>query len=108
MPEVVLAGCWKTPFPTTADVVIRKEGGESMRGDDGEQGSMFSYRSLEERIPRDHPLRPMRAMVDEVLEEVSPLFAELYTNTGRPSIPPERLLRALLLQILFPCAVSAS
>jgi len=62
---------------------------------------MFSYRSLEDRIPRDHPLRPMRAMVDEALEEVGPRFAELYARTGRPSIPPERLLRALLLQILF-------
>jgi transposase len=72
-----------------------------MRGDDREQGSMFSYRSLEDRIPRDHPLRPMRAMVDEALADVSPLFAELYAETGRPSIPPERLLRALLLQVLF-------
>jgi len=62
---------------------------------------MFSYRSLEDRIPREHPLRPMRAMVDEALEDVSPLFAALYAKTGRPSIPPERLLRALLLQILF-------
>ncbi len=72
-----------------------------MRGDDRETGSMFSYRSLEDRIPRDHPLRPMRAMVDEALEDMGPLFAELYANTGRPSIPPERLLRALLLQVLF-------
>ena len=72
-----------------------------MRGDDQETGSMFSYRSLEDRIPSDHPLRPMRAMVDEALAEVSPLFAELYANMGRPSIPPERLLRALLLQVLF-------
>ncbi len=72
-----------------------------MRGDDRERGAMFSYRSLEDRIPRDHPLRPMRAMVDEALEGVSPLFAQLYADTGRPSIPPERLLRALLLQILF-------
>ena len=62
---------------------------------------MFSYRSLEGRIPRDHPLRLMRATVDEALEDMSPLFAELYANTGRPSIPPERLLRALLLQVLF-------
>lgn len=72
-----------------------------MRGDDREQGSMFSYRSLEDRVPLDHPLRPMRAMVDLALEEVSPRFAEVYASTGRPSIPPERLLRALLLQILF-------
>ena len=62
---------------------------------------MFSYRSLEDRIPRGHPLRPMRAMVDEALTAVSPLLAELYANTGRPSIAPERLLRALLLQVLF-------
>lgn len=72
-----------------------------MRGDDREQGSMFSYRSLEDRIPADHPLRPLRAMVDAALEEMSPLFADLYARTGRPSIPPERLLRALLVQILF-------
>ena len=72
-----------------------------MRGDDREQGSMFSYRSLEDRIPKDHPLRPMRVMVDAALEDVGPLFRELYAKTGRPSIPPERLLRALLLQILF-------
>ncbi len=72
-----------------------------MRGDDQETGSMFSYRSLDDRIPGDHPLRAMRAMVDEALEHVSPLFAELYADAGRPSIPPERLLRALLLQILF-------
>ncbi len=72
-----------------------------MRGDDDVQGSMFSYRSLEDRIPAEHPLRPMRAMVDEALKEMSPLFADLYARTGRPSIPPERLLRALLLQILF-------
>ncbi len=72
-----------------------------MRGDDRETGSMFSYRSLEDRIPKEHPLRPMRVMVDEALEAVSPLFGRLYAKTGRPSIPPERLLRALLLQILF-------
>ena len=68
-----------------------------MRGDDRETGSMFSYRSLEDRVPENHPLRPLRAMVDEALEEVSPLFRDLYAETGRPSIPPERLLRALLL-----------
>ena len=72
-----------------------------MRGSDHETGSMFSYRSLEDRIPADHPLRAMRTMVDEALEEISPRFGEIYSRTGRPSIPPERLLRALLLQILF-------
>jgi transposase len=72
-----------------------------MRGDDREQGSMFSYRSLEDRVPADHPLRPMRALVDAALREMEPRFSELYARTGRPSIPPERLLRALLIQILF-------
>jgi transposase len=72
-----------------------------MRGDDRQQGSMFSYVSLEDRVPRDHPLRPMRALVDGALAEMAPLFDELYAKRGRPSIPPERLLRALLLQILF-------
>jgi transposase len=72
-----------------------------MRGDDLEQGSMFSYRSLEDRIPAAHPLRPLRGLVDTALEQMHPLFESLYATTGRPSIPPERLLRALLLQILF-------
>ena len=53
-----------------------------MRGDERETGSMFGYRSLEDRIPKDHPLRPMRAMVDEALEDVSPLFAALYAKTA--------------------------
>ncbi len=72
-----------------------------MRGSDREQGSMFSYVSLEERIPQSHPLRPMRALVDAALKELSPRFSRLYAKSGRPSIPPERLLRALLLQVLF-------
>jgi transposase len=62
---------------------------------------MFSYRSLDDRIPSDHPLRVMRTVVDAALEEMGPVFEGLYARTGRPSIPPERLLRALLLQILF-------
>jgi len=62
---------------------------------------MFSYVSLEERIPADHPLRPMREMVDEALKSLSRRFSGLYAATGRPSIPPERLLRALLLQVLY-------
>jgi transposase len=72
-----------------------------MRGNDGEQGSVFSYVSLEERIAADHPLRPIRAMVDEALKTLSRRFSTLYAATGRPSIPPERLLRALLLQVLY-------
>jgi len=72
-----------------------------MRGSDREQGLMFSYVSLEDRIPADHPLRAMRAMVDEALKNLSQRFSGLYAATGRPSIPPERLLRALLLQVLY-------
>ncbi len=72
-----------------------------MRGDDRQQGSMFSYRFLEDRIPEDHPLRVMRTMVDQALAEMEPVLRELYSQSGRPSIPPERLLRALLLQVLY-------
>ena len=72
-----------------------------MRGSDSEQGSLYSYVDLEARVPSDHPLRPVRAMVDEALEEISPRFSAIYADVGRPSIPPERLLRALLLQILY-------
>jgi transposase len=72
-----------------------------MRGDDLHQTEMFSYISLEQRVPKDHPLRPMRKMVDEILVGLSPQFEKLYSKTGRPSIPPEKLLRALLLQVLY-------
>jgi transposase len=72
-----------------------------MRGSDQAQGSMFSYVSLEARIPADHPLRPMRGMVDAALRRLSRVFSGLYADSGRPSIPPERLLRALLLQVLY-------
>src|SRR5579864_6228946 len=72
-----------------------------MRGDDNQQEGMFSYVSPEKRVPADHPLRPIRKMVDEILKEMSPQFAKLYSNVGRPSIAPERLLRSLLLQIFY-------
>lgn len=62
---------------------------------------MFSYVALEDRIPADHPLRAIRALVDEVLRGMSARFDRLYADSGRPSIPPERLLRALLLQVLY-------
>jgi hypothetical protein len=77
-----------------------------MRGDDDLQEGMFSYISPEKRVPADHPLRPIRKMVDEILKEMSPKFAKLYSDVGRPSIAPEipshrafpiiRLDRALL------------
>ena len=72
-----------------------------MRGDDIQQTELFSYGSLEERIPANHPLRPIRSMVDEALREMSARFDEMYPEEGRRSIPPERLLRALLLQMLY-------
>lgn len=73
-----------------------------MRGSDGEKGALFSYVSLEARVPQGHPLRAIRKRVDEALGELSPLFDALYAKRlGRPSIPPERLLRALLLQVLY-------
>ena len=62
---------------------------------------MFSYVSPEQRVPADHPLRAVRALVDDVLREMSREFAGLYATVGRPSIPPERLLRAQLLQIFY-------
>ncbi len=72
-----------------------------MRGTDSQQAAMFSYLSPEQRVPRDHPLRPIRAMTETVLQGLSRQFAQLYSHTGRPSIPPEKLLRALLLQVLY-------
>jgi transposase len=72
-----------------------------MRGDQDPQKVLFSYVSQEDRIPADHPLRALREMVDPILKELSPTFNKLYAEDGRPSIPPEYLLRALLLQILY-------
>jgi transposase len=73
-----------------------------MRGDDQQlQTGMFSYVALEDRIPADHPLRGVRKLVDAVLAEMSQDFDGLYSQVGRPSIPPERLLRALLLQVFY-------
>jgi transposase len=72
-----------------------------MRGEDHNQQAMFSYVSPEARVPKDHPLRPIRTMVDNVLNDLASLFREMYSHTGRPSIPPEQLLRASLLQVLY-------
>lgn len=72
-----------------------------MRGADDTTEGLFSYVSCEARVPADHPLRAIRAMVDEALEVLSPEFERLYATVGRPSIPPEKLLRALLLQAFF-------
>src|ERR1700731_4797661 len=72
-----------------------------MRGDDQQQDGMFSYISPDKRVPQDHPLRRIRPIVDRVLEQLSPQFNKLYARSGRPSIAPEKLLRALLLQLLY-------
>ena len=72
-----------------------------MRGDDEQQLGVFSYVSPEQRVPTNHPLRPVRAMADEALHDLRPRFNKLYAKTGRPSIAPEKLLRALLLQVLY-------
>jgi transposase len=72
-----------------------------MRGIDHQQTDMFSYLSPEQRVRRDHPLRSVRAMTDEILDSMSPLFDAMYAQFGRPSIAPEKLLRAQLLQMLY-------
>ena len=72
-----------------------------MRGKDEQQLDVFSYISPEQRVPQDHPLRSLRAMTDEALQQLRPRFNSLYAKTGRPSIAPEKLLRALLLQGLY-------
>lgn len=72
-----------------------------MRGKDEQQLDVFSYINPEQRVPQDHPLRSLRAMTDEALQQLQPRFNRLYAKTGRPSTAPERLLRALLLQALY-------
>jgi len=72
-----------------------------MRGDEQLQEEMFSYGSLSQRVPLDHPLRRVRAMADEAMETLEPRFQQMYSRMGRPSVPPEQLLRALLLQMLY-------
>lgn len=72
-----------------------------MRGDDQQSGHLFSYLSPEQRVPADHPLRAIRLMTEEALRQLSPQFEAIYAKTGRPSVPPEQLLRALLLQALY-------
>ena len=59
-----------------------------MRGDDEQSGHLFSYLSPEQRVPADHPLRPIRVMTDDALRRLSPRFDAIYATTGRPSIPP--------------------
>jgi transposase len=72
-----------------------------MRGIDHQQADMYSYLSPEERVRKDHPLRAVRTMADEALKNMSARFDAMYSSTGRPSIPPEKLLRAQLIQMLY-------
>ncbi len=72
-----------------------------MRGGDAKTEALFSYVSCEVRVPSDHPLRPIRKIVDEALRTLSPELEKLYAKLGRPSIPPEKLFRALLLQAFY-------
>src|SRR5208282_5938812 len=80
---------------------IRSDKKRGMRGNDEQQLDVFSYISPEQRVPQDHPLRSLRGMTDEALQQLRPRFNSLYAKTGRPSIAPEKLLRALLLQALY-------
>jgi len=88
-------------IPSYYDAPDVFEGSVPMRGDDRQTSWMFSYVSPEERVPADHPLRTIRRMTDTIFERLSPRFDRLYSSIGRPSIPPEKLLRALLLQGLY-------
>jgi transposase len=72
-----------------------------MRGSDEQTSGMFSYLSPEQRVRPDHPLRAIRRLTDTVLTQLSPQFTAMYSRIGRPSIPPEQLLRALLIQSLY-------
>src|SRR5678809_128904 len=72
-----------------------------MRGFDDQQSAMYSYLSPEDRVPANHPLRPIREITDRTLLQLSKLFTRMYAQMGRPSIAPEKLLRALLLQVLY-------
>jgi transposase len=88
-------------IPAYYDLPDHLDGRMPMRGDDPRHESMFSYVTPEARVRADHPLRPIRRMTDAALARLSPRLDRLYSTTGRPSIPPEQLLRALLLQMLY-------
>src|SRR5512138_2194072 len=88
-------------IPLYYDAPDRQERSIRMRGDDARHESMFRYVTPEKRVRADHPLRPIRRMTDAALVGLSPRFDRLYATTGRPSIPPEQILRALLLQMLY-------
>src|SRR5450631_247435 len=82
-------------------IPLFQPGEAGMRGSDKRTGSLFSYVDLEDRVPAKHPLRLIRRIVNDVLVALDAEFAKMYATGGRPSIPPERLLRALLLQAFY-------
>ena len=88
-------------IPTYYYAPDSSEGSDRMRGPDERTSGMFSYLSPEQRVRQDHPLRAIRRLTDEVLASLSPRFTKMYSDIGRPSIPPEQLLRALLIQSLY-------
>src|SRR2546422_8073077 len=88
-------------IPSYYDAPTVSEGSGRMRGPDEQTNHMFSYLSPEQRVRADHPLRAIRAMTDRVFADLSPRFSKMYSDIGRPSIPPEQLLRALVLQSLY-------
>src|SRR5277367_4999266 len=85
--------CWNV------ETIARTDNG--MRGAEDPQKAMFSYVSVESRVPPKHPLRTVRVLADAALESMRVALTAMYSHTGRPSIPPERLIRALLLQIFY-------
>ena len=94
----------KKPLVPTRSVMVqspRQIGGGKMRGRFRDQGGLFSYVSPETRVPPQHPLRRVRELVREVLMELSRSLGRLYASEGRPSVPPEQLLSALLLQVFY-------
>src|SRR3990172_832223 len=82
-------------------MMLTLEQGAPVRGERREEDQLFSHGTLEDRVPVKHPLRAIRTFVDPILVEMSSHFEAIYSPTGRPSIPPEQLLRALLLQVLY-------
>src|SRR5438067_5056345 len=88
-------------IPSYYDAPNVSEGSDDMRGPDEQTSHMFSYLSPEQRVRADHPLRAIRVMTDRVFADLSPRFTKMYSDIGRPSIPPEQLLRALVLQSLY-------
>src|SRR5437868_3728836 len=88
-------------IPSYYDAPNVSEGSDDMRGPDEQTSHMFSYLSPEQRVRADHPLRAIRVMTDRVFADLSPRFTKMYSDIGRPSILPEQLLRALVLQSLY-------